>query len=162
MEEGEFAKIFAEAKAREKKLDELRVAVIKWHLLVEGALDDFLTLAFFNPQHLKLDRMNFHLKGNLALALSLKGDTDPFWGVLWALNLRNKIAHNVEPKEVDEKMKYLRKTYIEALEPSQRADAEKKADNQVVEDASILVIGFIGNIAMGTYGRRAAERAVER
>jgi hypothetical protein len=42
--------------------------------------------------------MKVHPKGKLAVALSLKEDKDRIWNVFWALNqLRNKIAHNVEP-----------------------------------------------------------------
>jgi hypothetical protein len=41
-------------------------------------------------------------------------------GRVWAINqLRNEMAHNLDSKKIDEKMKFLRKTYIDALEPSQ-------------------------------------------
>jgi hypothetical protein len=72
-------------------------------------LDEFLTVALFHPEHIRVDEMRFHAKGNLALALGYKEDKDPFWQIFWAINqLRNKIAHNVDSSEVDQKMKYLR------------------------------------------------------
>jgi hypothetical protein len=152
----DFKKRMEEARERVKKLDELRVAVIKWHLLVEEALDTFLAASLYNPGYLSIDRMNFHLKGNLALALSLKGDKDALWAVFWALNqLRNKIAHKVDSTdEIDEKMKYLRKTYIGALLSNQTADAEKRTDAEIVEDASILIMGLIGQLALDARDRQ--------
>jgi hypothetical protein len=151
----EFKKRMDEAREGVKKLDELRVAVIKWHLLVEQALDSFLSTSLFNPEHMSIDRMNFHPKGNLALALSLKEDKDPIWAVFWAVNqLRNKIAHNVESKVVEEKMKFLRKTYIDTLSRDQAAEAEKKSDTQIVEDASVLAMGLLGQLSLDAGGRR--------
>jgi hypothetical protein len=121
----EFKKLIQEARERDKRLDNLRVVAIKWHLLVEESLDRLLAVAVFNPEGLGIDGMNFRRKGDLAVALSLKEDKNPIWNVFWAVNqLRNKIAHNVEQKVVDEKVKYLRATYIASLEPSQRAEAE--------------------------------------
>ena len=43
----EFKKLVEEARGRDKRLDELRIVVIKWHLLVEQALDIMLTSAVF-------------------------------------------------------------------------------------------------------------------
>jgi hypothetical protein len=100
--------------------------------------------------------MNFHLKGNLGLALSPKEDKDPLWSVFWAINqLRNKIAHKLDSIEIDERMKYLRKTYIGILGSNQTADAEKRTDAETVDEASILVIGLIAQLAMDAKGRRA-------
>ena len=151
----EFKKLVEEARGRDKRLDELRIVVIKWHLLVEQALDIMLTSAVFNPEGLEIDGMKFHPKGQLAVALSLKEDKDPIWNVFWALNqLRNKIAHNVEQKIVDEKVNYLRKAYVASSDPSQRAEAEKLKDGELVKEASAWVIGFLSHLTMDAKDRR--------
>jgi hypothetical protein len=122
---------------------------------VEEALSSFLGVSLFNPEHVDIDHMKFHAKGELALALSLKEDKDPIWAVFWALNqLRNKIAHNVESKVVEERMKFLRKTYIGTLSPNEAAEAEKTSDTQIVEDASVLAMGFLGQLSLDARGRR--------
>lgn len=116
----EFKKRLDEAKQRSKKIDELRVEVIKGQLQIEEALDGFLAKALFNPDHVNIEGMNFHPKAKLALALSLNEDRDPLWAVLWAVNqLRNEIAHEIDSKEIDQKMKFLRKKYIDALGSNQ-------------------------------------------
>lgn len=151
----DFRKRVEEAREREKKIDEVRLAVIKWHLLVEQELNAFVGAALSNPDYIEIDRMNFHPKGKLALALSLKEDKDPLWAVFWAINqLRNKIAHKLDSKEVEERMQYLRKTYIGTLGSNQKADAEKTTDAEIVADASILVMGLLTQLTMDAKGRR--------
>jgi hypothetical protein len=89
----EFWKRVEEAKEHEKKIDDLRVAVIKGHLLVEEAMDGLLEVALFSASYVWEERPTFHFKGKLAQALSLKEDKDPLWAVFWAINqLRNKIG----------------------------------------------------------------------
>jgi hypothetical protein len=153
---GEFKKRVEEAKERSKKIDALRVEVIKCHLLVEEALDTFIGTSLYYPDYLRQERLNFHLKGNLALSLSLKEDKDPLWAVFWAINyLRNKIAHNLDSEEIEEKMKFLRKTYIDTAGSNQKADAEKLSDIELVKDACWLVAGLFGQLTMDAKGRRA-------
>jgi hypothetical protein len=154
----EFKKRLEEVRARAENLDQLRLAVIKWHLLVEGALDEFLTASVFHAEHLKVEQRNFHVKGELALSPSAKEDKDPWWAVFWALNqLRNKIAHRARDKEIDEKVQYLRKTFIDALESNQKADAERLANPELIEEAGILVMGFLAQLKMHSEARRAVS-----
>jgi hypothetical protein len=151
-----FAKVIEEARARRAKIDSLRNEVIAGHVLIEGAMDEFLEASLFYPDYIKEERLNFHFKVNLALALSLKEDKDKLWKVLWSMNqLRNKVAHQLDGKDIDEKMRYLRQAFIEALEPAQKADAEKYTDAELVREASILVAGLFGQLTMDAKGRRA-------
>lgn len=156
LDDAELQKRIKEARERKKKIDELRLAVLEGHLIMEEQLDNFLSAALFNPSHVNLDLMNFHTKGNLALALAPGEDKDPFWAIVWALNqLRNKVAHERDAKEVEEKMAYLRKTYIAALHPRQAQDAEKQGDKEIVVEASLLCAGLFATLAMDAKGRRA-------
>ncbi len=156
IDDAELQKHIKEAGERRKKIDELRLAVLEGHLIMEEQLENFLSVALFNPSHVNLDRMNFHMKCNLALALSLGEDKDPFWAIVWSLNqLRNKIAHDRDEKEIEEKMAYLRKTYIAALSPQQAQDAAKQTNKQIVDDASALCAGLFATLAMDAKERRA-------
>lgn len=148
-EAAEFKKVIEEAKAREAKIEPVKLAALKWHLLLEKDLDTYLQKIIPNPLYIKIDDMQFRRKGEWALALSAGNDKDLVWAVFWAFNqLRNKIAHEADPKATEEKMAYLRKVYIAALEPAQRADAEKKKDPEIVEEACWLVMGFFGQLGM--------------
>jgi hypothetical protein len=156
LDDAELEKRIKEAGERRKKIDELRIAVLEGHLIMEEQLENFLSMALFNPSHVNLERLNFHMKGNLALALALGEDKDAFWSIVWALNqLRNKIAHERDAKEIEEKMAYLRKTYIAALHPRQGQDAEKQTNKEIVDAASALCAGLFAALAMGAKGRRA-------
>jgi hypothetical protein len=149
----EFKKRVEEAKERLKKLDELRIEAIKGHVLIEEAMDAFLDASLFYPDYVRGERLNFHFKGNLAL--SLNEDKDSLWKVFWAMNeLRNKIAHKIDSNEIEDKKTYLRKAFIDSLESNQKADVEKLSDPDMVKEASILVAGLFGQLALDARGRR--------
>jgi len=153
IETAEFRKVIEEAKGREAKIDPVKLAALKWHLLLEKDLDTYLSKLIPNPSYVKIDDMPFRRKGEWALALSAGNDNDPVWGVFWAINqLRNKIAHEADPKATEEKMAYLRKVYVAALEPAQRADAEKKSDPEIVQESCWLVMGFLGQLGLQAGG----------
>jgi hypothetical protein len=152
----EFRKRVEEAKARMAKLDELRVMVIKGHTIVEEAMNHFLDTALSHPRYLTEERPTFHFKGKLAQSLALKEDNDSLWAVFWAINyLRNKIAHQIDSKEIEEKTQYLRKTYIGQLGSRQKAHAEKMSDPEIVQEASYDVVGLFGQLTMDATGRNA-------
>jgi hypothetical protein len=152
----DFRKRVEEAKERMKKLDELRVMVIKGHTIVEEALDLFLETALSNPNYLKEERPTFHFKGKLAQSLALKEDKDSLWAVFWAINyLRNKIAHQIDSKEIQDKIQYLRKTYIAQLGSRQKEDAEKASDIEIVESASFDVTGLLSQLSIDSRDRNA-------
>jgi len=120
--EAEIKERVAAAQERRKKLVDLRLAVLEGHLIMEEALNGFLETSMFNPGEVKLDRTNFHVKGSFAVSLAASRGKDELWAAFWAINqLRNKIAHNIDSEEIDEKMEYLRKVYIAALEPKPAA-----------------------------------------
>jgi hypothetical protein len=157
IDSAELQKARDEAVKQVKKIDELRLSVLKGHFIMVEALDGFLTVALFNPTWLNLDRMNFHTKGNLALALSLGEDRDPWWDVVWALNqLRNKIAHSFDAKEIQEKMKFLRETFLKVLSERQRLDAEKFTDEQIVLESAYVCSGFLALLRTDAVTRRRA------
>ena len=154
-DDAELQKKLKEIAERSKKIDELRVAVIKGHLIVEETLDAFIEASLFNPEQLKTERLNFHTKGSLALSLSLQEDQDQHWSVFWAVNqLRNKIAHKLDSEEIEEKMKFLRNAYIRTLSSKQAEHAEKLSDKEIVDAACYLTAGFLATLAQDAKTRR--------
>ena len=153
--EEEIKTLVAAAHERRKKIVDLRRAALEGHLLMEEALNALLEACLFNPE-LKLNRTNFHLKGELAVSLAAGRGTDEIWAVFWAINqLRNKMAHNLDSKEIDEKMAYLRKAYIAVLGPAAAAHAETQTDKQIVDDACSVCAGFLGQLTSEARIRRA-------
>jgi hypothetical protein len=153
----EFRKRVDEAKARMEKLDELRVMVIKGHTIVEEAMGRFLDSALSHPSYLLEERPTFHFRGKLAESLALKEDKDSLWAVFWAINyLRNKIAHQIDSKEIDDNMKHLRKTYIAQLGSRQVVKRRHKAisHSEIVTIADHGCQKQVGSKQRLLFGRR--------
>jgi hypothetical protein len=143
------------ARERRKKIKDLTLAVIEGHLLIEEALDECIRTAVYHPEPLKSVRLMFYNKGMICASLCYKRERDEMWPVIWAVNqLRNTIAHNLDSEEIDEKVKYLRKCYIEALEPKPAAYAETQGDQQIVEDACGICVGFLAQLTSEAKLRR--------
>lgn len=147
LSEEEIKKRVTAAQERRKKIIDLRLAVLEGHLLMEETLNDFIGAALFNPEQFKLTRVNFHTKGNFAVSLAANRDKDEMWAVFWAINqLRNEMAHNLDSEKIAEKMSFLRKTYIDALEPKPPAYAKTRGDEDLVDSAcGVCVPVFSGN-----------------
>jgi hypothetical protein len=156
IDNAEFRKKLAEAKNRNNRIDDLSVAVLKGHMLVEDAVEAFLQASLFNPSYMKVPDMMFRRKVEPALATSHKEDKDPLWSVVWALNqLRNQVAHEQDPKEVEAKMKYLREVFLKTLSPEQAREMEKRPDKEIVEEASYQCSGLFGMLMLDAKGRWA-------
>jgi hypothetical protein len=155
LSEAEIKQRVSAAQERRKKIVDLRLATLEGHLVMEEALNAFLEACLFNPE-LKLNRTNFHQKGDFAVSLAARRGKDEMWAVFWAINqLRNEMAHNLDSKKIDEKMPYLRKTYIDALEPAPAAHAKTQTDKQIVDDACGVCAGFLGQLTSEAKARRA-------
>ena len=154
--EAEIKERVAAAQERRKKLVDLRLAVLEGHLIMEEALNGFLETSMFNPGEVKLDRTNFHVKGSFAVSLAASRGKDELWAAFWAINqLRNKVAHNIDSEEIDEKMEYLRKVYIAALEPKPAEYAKTLGDKDLADQACGVCAGFLGQLASEAKTRRS-------
>ena len=75
--------------------------------------------------------------------------------MFWAINqLRNKIAHKLDSKEIEEKMKFLRKAYLDGLAPAPAAYAKTQTDKAIVDDACAVCVDFFGNLIEDAKARR--------
>src|SRR2546425_525510 len=102
---------------RVEKYNAVVLAVIKGHLVIEQAMDDFIAASVSNPQYITEDnRLMFAAKANICLSLSYGKHIDNMWSVLWAMNvLRNQVAHSYEPDTIQNKMNKLRSVYTNIL-----------------------------------------------
>jgi hypothetical protein len=103
------------------------LVVLKGHLLIEEMLREFVSTHFPNPHQLDGARLTFHQY--LCLAKSI--DTDPLREKLWItiekLNmLRNKLAHSLEPKELERHIEEFLKMQSDFDPALPFADDEKK------------------------------------
>jgi hypothetical protein len=88
------------------KSDDVSLVILKLHLLVEEQVRAYVDERLRNPEALKAAKLDCHQA--ICLAESLAGESiqPGFWEVARKLNeLRNKIAHNLEPSGVLERMR---------------------------------------------------------
>src|SRR5580692_8743707 len=64
------------------------------------------------------------------------------------------VAVHGRAKEIEEKVKLLRRAFIKVLSERQRADAEKFSDNQIVNEACYVCAGFLAMLTDDARGRR--------
>jgi hypothetical protein len=86
--------------------DPVQLIILKGHLLVEAELVDICSRLLANPSALEKDKVNFPARLNLVRALIDDGDVpEAIWQALGDLNkIRNKLAHNLEPKDIEREL----------------------------------------------------------
>lgn len=75
--------------------DDAMLLVIRGHLILEHVLISFIRAGLSNPEFLKIDRLNFPAKTQLAVAMGLLSK-DLAKTLLHVNGLRNEFAHNLE------------------------------------------------------------------
>ena len=121
---------------RIQKINDLILAVLKNHLIIEQFMNEFL-----DASGKKRDDLRFADKANLCKELK-PGEIDPpMWDVLTKGNqLRNKIAHTLDQTEIQAKMNELRAAYLAALTEKQ-VEAAKKLDDIRIAAAAFELCG---------------------
>jgi hypothetical protein len=95
------------------------------------------------------------VKGNIAISLAAGRGRDEMWPVFWAIGqLRNTLAHKIDSEEIDEKMGYLRKVYIEALEHKPAEYVRTLKDKDLADQACSVCAGFLGQLTSEAKTRR--------
>ncbi len=140
---------------RRNKMDAIALAVVRGHLLIEQAMDDFLTASFFHPDHVLEGRFGFLHKAQMCRAMSLNQNEDQLWELLWRANeLRNRIAHTLSADEIKKKMDRLRRGYMDVLTPEQAKGLEKQPDADIAQSAFALCAGFLVVLRHDAISRR--------
>src|SRR5258706_11254651 len=77
-------------RAHLSRLDELVHVVLNAHCDTEAALDSFLNVMFYNPQHLEDARLTYLQKTHISRAYNELSNNRPEWQLMLVLNaLRN-------------------------------------------------------------------------
>src|SRR5260370_11822815 len=66
------SKYFAEFKKHFEEIDELAQSILKGHLIIEGAVDNIITLMFFHPELVLKARLGFSQKMEIVRAYALQ------------------------------------------------------------------------------------------
>lgn len=127
------------------EIDPLILVVLKSHLVMESAIDNIIRLIFFHPDILLNARMNFFHKVEILRAYALREDEMSIWQLMHAIaELRNEIAHNLEPKKRESRMAKVRKLYLSETLPECANEHRDAEDGEIVIYASSLCTGFLG------------------
>jgi hypothetical protein len=85
-------------------VDDVSLIVLKGHLLIEEMLLELATLALEHPKHLA--KLSFHQLACLVRALVAEKPDDKCWELILQINsLRNRLAHKLEPPDLDQRIK---------------------------------------------------------
>lgn len=122
--------------------------VLKGHLIIEAALVDICTRLLKNPKALERETMRFSTRLNLVCAL-LNPHCIPESAVcaLRDLNrLRNSLAHNLEPDDLDKNLKIFFKRFTEFKDFRTLYQSEQNISRRLTGCISFLcgVLGDIG------------------
>jgi hypothetical protein len=129
-------------------IDQLAVAVLKSHFLVEEQIDAVLEATAKNPKHLELEKNpRFVQKVKWLRAFAPLGD-DERWQLILAINtLRNKVAHKFDGPERKNALMNLRQELGQRIRVHDHAfDEQILQDYDVVLSASMWSINFLARI----------------
>lgn len=127
------------------------LVVLKGHLLVEELLREYIDAHVIRADKLQDARLTFHQCLCLARAFSDGESNEKLWDSIEKLNgLRNKLAHSLEPKDVDRRIK----EFVEVLSNAQPnaiyADQDQKFG---VLSTCILTICLSLSVALRKFSR---------
>jgi hypothetical protein len=150
-------------------VDELALVLLKGHLIIEGALDNILSLIFFHPEYLDDSRLRFASKVHIARAYCYREPKSTMWTMVLAINsLRNEIAHKLKSAKRDKKMAELRRSYISEASEAMAGKFKDAPDPIIANFACALVVGFLSEYERDlstqrkiTDGMHKARRAIE-
>ncbi len=129
-----------------EQVDDFTLVVLKSHLIMESAIDNVIRLIFFHPDIILDARMNFFQKVDIVRAYALREDEMSIWKLMHGIaELRNEVAHNLEPKKREPRMEKVRRLYYSEV-PADIAESHKDVpDEMIVMMAAGLCTGFLGS-----------------
>lgn len=128
-----------------EEVDPFILVVLKSHLIMESAIDNIIRLTFFHPEIILEARMNFYQKVEIVRAYSVREDEMSIWQLMHAIaELRNEVAHNLEPKKRERRMDKVRRLYYSEVSAEIAEDHKDAPDEMIVMTAAGLCTGFLG------------------
>jgi hypothetical protein len=122
---------------------------LRGHLLLEGELDQIISIILFHPEYIlgKRGRFGFEQKVRIARSMSRNADKHHHWDLLLAVNsLRNEIAHKPESEKRGELIRELHRQVRIGRTPSSVEKREQDSERDTVVLACALCSGFLGCI----------------
>jgi len=124
-----------------EQFDELAHMVLKGHLLIEEALNDYLRSFFVNSEFIEQGNLRFIQKVNVARATDeyLEEDT---WELVIAINaLRNELAHSLDSPRLAPKVAQVRQIYLRCATRYEGVENhDKLPDHELVGMAAALCV----------------------
>lgn len=127
--------------------------VLKTHLVVEEVLIDFLRRQAPNPKHIDEVRLNFSQLVSLAQAFYRFRDHEWWvWPSLKKLNsLRNLLAHNLEPRDLTDRIADLSVFVAEAIGATSDSDIAKSYEKLATTGVHPFVLALVAlHMALST------------
>jgi hypothetical protein len=138
-------KYYQQFKKHLEEIDPFIPVVLKSHLVMESAIDNIIRLIFFHPDYILETCMNFFHKVGILRAFALREDEMSIWDLMLAIaELRNEVAHNLEPKKRDPRMEKVRKLFLSEVMPETAKVHKDKPDDVIVILAAGFCTGFLG------------------
>lgn len=125
--------------------EEVELIVLKGHLIIEEMLYRLATKLAHNPEHLDAARLTFKqlccvVRSQLFLPLM-----DTGWDAIAVLNsLRNKLAHNLEPRDIDKHILELERL----CKSDKRLPADYKPPDSAGGKAKVAICFIIGQLSV--------------
>lgn len=85
---------------------DLSLIVLKGHLLIEEILFAIVESSVKYPDAIRSANLRYYTLASIAKALSYEDRAAPIWDAVFVLNaLRNTFAHNLEPRDLEDKLR---------------------------------------------------------
>jgi hypothetical protein len=138
---------------RVQKVNDMILAVLKNHIVVEQFMNDFLEVSGRKHRRLTFDKKSKRCQAQKPAEIN-----PPIWKVLEAGNdLRNKIAHTLDQSEIQPKMDALRAAFLAALTPERAKEMKDLDDVRIAGEAFQLCDAYLVAAALAVQARQAAS-----
>jgi hypothetical protein len=127
--------------------EDTTLVILKGHLIIEAELIDICGRLLKNPDALEAGRVSFFVRLNLVRAL-VGDDAMPesFWLAMKDLNkIRNHLAHNLEPKGLDEELRQFFSRFNEIEDCHTMLRDEKSIPERLIS-CFLLLCGALSGI----------------
>lgn len=129
--------------------DDLILIVLKGHLLIEEMLQEIIDISVANPAELENARFSFAHK--LCLARALDHDHEPkrqMFLLIEKVNaLRNQLAHNLEPADLERRVRDVVSLFLSEVDNPQSRDVYKAEPvPEQLRTTCLFLLGFLGSL----------------
>jgi hypothetical protein len=128
-----------------QNVDELSQIILKVHLVLEERLTRIIGKFVFHAELVQSAKLRFIQKIEIARSISLDEHGNRMWELFNSINeLRNQLAHSLDPERRDLKTQNLRSLYYDICKADPGIGEEKKHDDKVIVSFAITqCFGFL-------------------